>query len=292
MTLAVWLAVVAIAVAVAAFVHHQKVLKERAHLMREAVRNGDFMFALPVRGLLPGEKALQQALNDLCRHMGHMGVDREVDAWQRLTRVLTHEIMNAMAPIASISEAYLASAARENSPYLEGLRAIRDTSTGLSAFVSNYRKMSCLECPAPAEIGLSDFVDSVVPLYPQLRWHVHLQQGIAVMADAGMLRQVMVNLLKNAVEAGANDVDVRWCGGLMVSNNGKPITGEVERELFVPFFTTKRQGCGIGLPLSRQMMVRQGGDLLLARRQPPGYTVTFVIVLPQCGEDAAEGKRH
>lgn len=280
MTLTVWVAVAVVA-AVAAFVHHQKVLKVRAHLMREAVRNEDFMFTLPVHGLFPGEKALQQALNDLCQHMGRMGVDREVDAWQRLTRVLTHEIMNAMTPIASISEAYLASACKEASPYEEGLRAIHDTCASLSDFVCNYRKLSSLECPEPVEVCLADFVDSVSPLYPQLRWHVHLQKERTATADPGMLRQVMVNLLKNAVEAGARDVDVRWSDGLMVSNNGKPITSNVEQELFVPFFTTKRQGCGIGLSLSRQMMVRQGGDLQLSRRQLPGYAVTFVIVLAE-----------
>ena len=99
----------------------------------------------------------------------------------------------------------------------------------------------------------------------------------------------MVNLLKNAVEAGARDVDVRWNDGLMVSNNGKPISCEVERELFVPFFTTKTTGSGIGLSLSRQLMVRQGGDLMLAKRRAPGYAVTFVIMMPDgqgTGEDS------
>ena len=116
MTLWIGLAVGAVALLVL-FLRHQKVLKDRAHLMREAVRNEDFMFALPLRGLLPGERELQRALNDMCHQVGRMGVDREIDAWQRLTRVLTHEIMNAMAPIASISQAYLASAVKEGSKY-------------------------------------------------------------------------------------------------------------------------------------------------------------------------------
>lgn len=288
MTLWFWLAIGLVG-AVVAFLHHQKVLKDRAHLMREAVRNEDFMFALPVRGLLPGEKALQRALNDMCRHMGRMGADREVEAWQKITRVLTHEIMNAMAPIASISEAYLVSASLEKSKYEEGLRAIHDTSVGLSAFVSNYRKLTCFESPNPVATTLTDFVRSVQPLYQQLKWHVHLHPELVVTVDSGMLRQVMVNLLKNAVEAGARDVDVRWNDGLMVSNNGKPISCEVERELFVPFFTTKTTGSGIGLSLSRQLMVRQGGDLMLAKRRAPGYAVTFVIMMPDgqgTGEDS------
>lgn len=273
-----WIGLAVGAVVTALFLHHQRVLKDRAHLMREAVRNEDFMFALPVHGLLPGERALQQALNDMCHDIGRLCADREVNAWQRLTRVLTHEIMNAMTPIASISQAYLDCAIREASPYEEGLRAIHDTSAGLSTFVANYRKLSCLESPEPVEVSLPDFVASVEPLYPQLHWHIHLQPGRVVMADPGMLRQVMVNLLKNAIEAGAKDVDLRWNDGLMVSNNGQPISSEVERELFVPFFTTKTHGSGIGLSLSRQLMVRQGGDLQLSLRRLPGYAVSFVIV--------------
>jgi signal transduction histidine kinase len=95
--------------------------------------------------------------------------------------------------------------------------------------------------------------------------------------DQNMLRQVLINLIRNACEAGATMVDVRWKKGLWVSNNGAPIPVAIEREIFIPFFTTKRTGSGIGLSLSRQMMVRQGGDLCLAQRSVPGYQVTFII---------------
>ena len=92
-----------------------------------------------------------------------------------------------------------------------------------------------------------------------------------------MLLQVLINLIRNACEAGATTVDVCWKKGLWVSNNGAPIPVAIEREIFIPFFTTKRTGSGIGLSLSRQMMVRQGGDLCLAQRSVPGYQVTFII---------------
>ena len=88
--------------------------------------------------------------------------------------------------------------------------------------------------------------------------------------DENMLRQVLINLVKNACEAGATAMDVRWNKELWISNNGAPIPAEVEREIFVPFFTTKKNGSGIGL-------VRQGRDLCLAERPVPGFQVTFIV---------------
>ena len=89
------------------FYRHQVLLRDRAHLMREAIRNQEFTFRLPVKGLFFGERALQEALNETGRDIGQLLARNEVESWQRLTRVLTHEIMNATTPIASISQAYL-----------------------------------------------------------------------------------------------------------------------------------------------------------------------------------------
>ena len=96
--------VVVIIVAIILFVHHQRLLKDRAHLMREAMRNKDFTFRLPVQGLFEGERALQETLNDLGTDINHLVAQNEVESWQRLTRVLTHEIMNATTPISSITQ--------------------------------------------------------------------------------------------------------------------------------------------------------------------------------------------
>ena len=97
-----------VALAVLFFCHHQHKLKVRAHLMREAVRNRDFTFHLSLKGLFYGEKALQEALNDLGQEINKLVMQNEVESWQRLTRVLTHEIMNVTTPTQSISEAHLA----------------------------------------------------------------------------------------------------------------------------------------------------------------------------------------
>lgn len=89
------------------FLRHQRNLKSRAFLMQEAIRNGDYSFRLSTKGLLSGERALQQALNDMENDIGRLVAQHEVESWQKLTRVLTHEIMNATAPISSICQAYL-----------------------------------------------------------------------------------------------------------------------------------------------------------------------------------------
>lgn len=263
--------------AVVGFLHHQEMMKERAHLMLEAVRNKDFTFALSLHGLLPGEKALLKALNDMLRLIGRQETQTEVESWQKLTRVLTHEIMNAMTPIKSISQAYLNSESVKGTDVEEGIKAISDTSESLMTFVNNYRKMTSFDNPEPTEMMMYEFVSGLRPLYPQLHWHISIPKSLIVSTDRGMLRQVVINLLKNAVEAGATDVDFHWQNALLVSNNGAPIPPEVENEMFVPFFTTKREGSGIGLALSRQLLARQGGDLRLSHPSLPSYTVTFVL---------------
>lgn len=269
--------VLAVVLVIGWFYRHQLLLRDRAHLMREAIRNQEFTFRLPVKGLFFGERALQEALNETGRDIGRLLARNEVESWQRLTRVLTHEIMNATTPIASISQAYLAHPAIAGTVYEEGIRAIHDTSQGLAQFVDSYRKLAELQEPVLDKVHLNAFVEGIRALYPDLTWHLSIPLSATMCADANMLRQVLINLVKNACEAGATTMDVRWEDGLWVSNNGAPIPAAIEREIFIPFFTTKKSGSGIGLSLSRQMMVRQGGDLCLAERPVPGYRVSFMI---------------
>ncbi len=259
------------------FWHHQRLLRDRAHLMREAMKNRDFMFRLPVRRLFFGERALQEALNDLGEDIGRLVAQNEVESWQRLTRVLTHEIMNATTPINSISQAYLSNPNIKGTPYEEGIRAIHDTSAGLSAFVDSYRKLTQLQEPVPTDVHLLELVSTLRNLYPTLTWHIDIPRAASFHTDKNMLRQVLINLVKNAAEAGATTIDIRWNDALCVSNNGAPIPADVMHEIFIPFFTTKKTGSGIGLSLSRQLMVMQGGNLSLAETPVSGYHVSFII---------------
>ena len=261
------------------YVRHQRRLKERAYLMREALRNHDYSFRLPTKGLPPGERAMQQLLNDMGQEIRGLMAQNEVESWQRLTRVLTHEIMNATAPISSITQSFLNHPDVKGTPLEDGIRAIRDTSSGLTSFVESYRKFMQLQKAEPANIRLREVVENVQALYPSLKWNIDIDADQMVYADANLLRQVLTNLVKNAQEAGATQMDIRWREGgvLAVSNDGSPIPSEVRKEIFVPFFTTKRRGSGIGLALARQMMVMQGGDLTLSDAHVGGCNVTFLL---------------
>lgn len=255
--------------------------------MQEAIRNHDFTFRLPVDGLLPGERAMQQALNKLGETIRQQMSQNEVESWERLTRVLTHEMMNATAPITSISQSLLGRDDVKGTPLEPGIQAIFDTSRHLNNFVVNYRKMSQLEKPVLADVLLRPLLDDICKSYPQQTWQVNADTGMRVRADAGMLRQVLMNLAKNAVEAQAKRMVIQQMEDssnhhqlmLYIGNDGLPIPAENRQSLFVPFFTTKRGGSGIGLSLSRRMMIQQGGLLELAEKPLAGCRVGFMLTM-------------
>lgn len=271
---------------------HQRLLSLRARLMREALRNRDFTFRLPADRLFPGERDLQLALNDMGGEINRLLARSEVESWQRLTRVLTHEIMNSVAPIQSITQAYIASPLVKDTPLEEGMRAIYDTSLGLSTFVDSYRKLTQLQPADVKSLDLPHFIYTMSALYPDVKWHVDLNNVSTVSTDQGMLRQVATNIIKNAIEAGACSIDIRIADDegtyhnadngkpvtrLLISNDGQRIAPEVAREIFIPFFTTKKTGQGIGLSLARQMMIACGGDLWLADTPVAGFHTTFIV---------------
>ena len=266
------------------FIRHQRRLSMRAHLMQEAIRNRDFTFRLPTDGLLSGERAMQETLNSLGETIHQQVNQNEVETWERLTRVLTHEIMNATAPITSISQSLLSRPDVRDSQLEEGIRAIHETSSHLSEFVSNYRKMSELEKPKIEDVGMLKMIDDIRKAYPLLAWEVSVSSDLTVRADVGMLRQVLMNLVKNAIEAQAQKIVVEESRKsasptLCIGNDGLPILAENRQSLFVPFFTTKRSGNGIGLSISRRIMTEQGGWLELEERNLPGCHVTFKLTI-------------
>lgn len=260
------------------FIRHQCILRTRAFLMREAVRNGDFTFRVPTKGMLFGEKALLDALNDMENNIGRLTAQNEVESWEKLTRVLTHEINNSTTPILSICQSYLASPSLQSSPYHEGIEAIHDTTSALAAFVDSYRKMTQIQKPEPEDIALRDFISGLACMYPSLAWNIDIPESLTISIDPNLLRQAIINIVKNAAEAGATTISTRWLARrLYISNDGTPIPPEHHRDLFIPFYTTKHHGSGIGLPLSRQVLMMQGYELSLAPVPQTGYHVTFVI---------------
>lgn len=231
--------------------------------------------------------------------------EKEIDSWIRLTRVLTHEIMNSITPIASLSETLLSLVnAQQQSINLStpedvevlrsGLQAISTTGKGLLDFVENYRRFTRIPTPTPSLFYVREFIDRMIELTrhqnPDLdicfQIDIH-PDDLMLHADESLISQVLINILKNAVQAIAIDpylkgvITIRaYCDEvedilIEVSNNGPAIPAEIAEHIFIPFFTTKEGGSGIGLSISRQIMRISGGSLTLR----PGTETTFVLKL-------------
>ena len=268
------------------FWRHQRMLARRAHMMEEAIRNRDLTFRLPTRHMFSGERALQESLNRLGEHVREQVNLGEVESWEKLTRVLTHEIMNATAPIASISQSLLHNPSVKGSDMEEGILAIHNTVQHLNSFVDSYRKYSELQKPVMRPVDLAAVASDVQQLYPDVEWRNALTAETIVKTDPNLLRQILINLIKNAVESGSKTIGVecrRNAEGrlaLYVSNDGEPIPAEVRSSIFIPFFTTKRSGSGIGLSLSRRLLTLQGGMMSLLDEPLPGFHTTFLLEFP------------
>ena len=257
-----------------------------------ATERGTMHLSLRVSGITIQDKQLRIiALNDI----NHELDEREIDSWIRLTRVLTHEMMNSLTPVTSLSETLLAlPGAQADEELRQGLETIRTTGKGLVNFVMSYRKLTRLPSPEPTLFDVHPFLLRMVQLAehqhpcPNIRITLEaVPEDLMVFADESMLAQVMTNLLKNAIHAiGASVegeirlrayVDDQDMIHIEVSNNGPEITPEMAEQIFIPFFTTKEDGSGIGLSLSKQMMRLQGGSIALLPYKDEW--TTFAIML-------------
>ena len=222
-------------------------------------------------------------------------IDRELDtqeglAWEKLTRILTHEIMNSLAPVTSISNTLLHN--KENAEVLQqGLETIHSTSDRLRRFVDSFRAVTRIPLPEKAPFYVADLFNEAVTLISfndtSLKINV-VPEDIMVYADRKQMLQVVVNLLKNAIEACASNCGERKIElsshiapdekvHIEVSNNGGAIPQDVAENIFTPFFTTKQNGSGIGLAVSKQIIRLHGGSLSLTHNR--NDRVTFLIVV-------------
>lgn len=254
----------------------------------EAVNNKDYTFRLSEKGYGNGE--LKKTLNLLVQKIGEERQDVEIQSWEQLTRILTHEIMNGMTPITSLSSAFMKRKDVIDSPIFDGIKAIHDTSMGLRDFVDSYRKFTSLQQPVPEVFSVREIIDGVknlgiVPDEITLQVKYDLVDEY-IYADRNLFRQVIINIVKNAVEARPKNIVVfayRYADTplrVSISNDGEPITEDVRQDIFVPFFSTKKSGSGIGLALSRQIMRLSGGTISLLRTGANGYPVTFLLEIP------------
>ena len=231
------------------------------------------------------------ALNDISHELD----EREIDSWIRLTRVLTHEMMNSLTPVTSLSEMLLTlPGAQKDEELRQGLETIHTTGRGLVNFVMSYRKLTRLPSPEPTLFDVRPFLERMV----QLAKHQHpspnvcitlekVQEDLMLYADESMMTQVMTNLMKNAVQAIGPEKEGKirlraYCDEqdmvrIEVSNNGPKIAPEIAEQMFIPFFTTKEEGSGIGLSLSKQIMRLQGGNVSLLPYRDEW--TTFVVMV-------------
>jgi len=238
---------------------------------------------------LRDEKLFMVILQDIRKELDH----KEMESWIRLIRVQAHEIRNSMAPVASLAESLLKQ--NQNDQTREGLNIILERTRHLTKFVESYRKLTHTPAPDIKPFKLGDILDRTrVLLSDQPNFSkVHLKiektcRDQVVQADKDQLNQVLINLLRNSYEALdhqdqgeisiSSDVDSSGMIRISIQDNGPGIEPELLEEIFIPFFTTKTQGTGIGLSLSKQIIRQHGGDLMVSSEIGKG--ANFQLLLP------------
>lgn len=253
---------------------------------------GTVHLSLRVSGIKIKDEELRIiALNDINRELD----EREIDSWIRLTRVLTHEIMNSLTPVTSLSETLLALPGAENEEMKQGLETIHTTGKGLINFVMSYRRLTRLPSPEPSLFYVRPFLERMIKLAqhqhpcPNITLSIlETQDDLILFADENLIAQVVTNLLKNAIQAIGNAPDglitlKAYCDEqesihIEIANNGPAIPADTAEQIFVPFFTTKEEGSGIGLSLSKQIMRLSGGTLALLPYKDVEQPTVFMLV--------------
>lgn len=231
----------------------------------------------------------------------------EVDAWIKLARTLSHEIMNNIAPITTLSQVISNYFIKENSTIeisdlepktisntIKGLKVIEERSVGLMSFVDNYRKFTKLPAPKYAEVDLCQIIENSLMAastycgFDKIKLLKSLPNKCTFSTDEKLFSQVIINLLKNACEAlqlGNTEnpeltiklLQTENAVSLEISNNGPDIPPEIKEQIFIPFYTTKDEGSGVGLSLSKQIMLKMGGDVTLSNSKE--NLTQFVVIL-------------
>ncbi len=280
MTFTVWhiigaCAIVAIIAAVIATIRtRRKDIKKVAYMM-DALEDGELNFRFQEKN------KFNRTLNRIRTIFEKQRQAHEQDSWTKLIRVLTHEIMNTVSPIASLSDAMAKSVDENGHSELDikaGLETISDSSKNLIGFVQTYRQLSGVAKPIRKALDLRELMDGVIALNSELAFSCAAtckyrpeEDDLMIYADEGQISQVLINLIKNALQAGAKHIDITAKMGrdddviIQVTNDGEPIPVSAQEQIFIPFYTTKKEGSGIGLSISRQIMRNHNGSIELVR---------------------------
>lgn len=209
----------------------------------------------------------------------------EIESWQKLIRVMGHEIMNSITPIISLSET-LSTREVEYSRMQQGMQVIHKRSKGLLEFVENYRRITRIPAPVKEKVRLTELLNSIA----ELLHHEYIQfaapvPDISIKIDRTQIEQVLINIIKNAIEACTDtptpliqvETSVSDTGtvSITVSDNGPGILPDVLDKIFIPFFTTKESGSGIGLSLCKQIMHLHGGNITVNSTPEQGSKFTL-----------------
>lgn len=225
------------------------------------------------------------AFNDISREIA----ENEQESWSKLIRVLTHEIMNTVTPIASLSETLL-KFDNVDGEVKNGLNTISQSSRGLIKFVDTYRNLTRVAMPSKKAFYFKELADRVINLTSEQALasgaactFTEKSDDVLLYADEGQITQILINLVKNAIQAEAKKIEITAEINnhehiiINVINDGRPISKESQDEIFVPFYTTKQDGTGIGLSLSRQIMRLHNGNLNLTRSDDKATVFTLVF---------------
>lgn len=259
---------------------------QRLHV-KEMTEAGEVNLSLTCAEIMLDQKRLRViAVSDIDDYLAQT----QIESWSKLTRILTHEIMNSLAPITSLSDTLLHLGRPLDTDVAQGLETISATSRRLTAFVETFRRFTRIPEPQKAPVEVRGLLERAAALVatPQVGITVDVQPAeMLVYADEGLVSQVVVNLLKNAREAVAAqpdariDVRARIDEGenirIDVTDNGKAIPAAVTENIFTPFFTTKADGSGIGLSVSRRIMQLHNGSLRLTSNTDRRVTFTLLF---------------
>ena len=267
--------IVAIIAAMIAALHtRHKDIKKVAYMM-DALEDGELNFRF-----LENSR-FNRTLNRIRTIFEKQRQAHEQDSWTKLIRVLTHEIMNTVSPIASLSDAMAKSVDKDGHSELDikaGLETISDSSKNLIGFVQTYRQLSGVAKPIRKALDLRELMDGVIALNSEVAARFGAtcifrpeEDDLIIYADEGQISQILINLIKNALQAGAKHIDITARLGkddeviVQVANDGEPIPVSAQEQIFIPFYTTKKEGSGIGLSISRQIMRNHNGSIELVR---------------------------
>ena len=225
------------------------------------------------------------AFNDISNEIA----ENEQQSWSKLIRVLTHEIMNTITPIASLSDTLMTFDGADDD-IRNGLSTISESSKGLIKFVDSYRNLTRVAPPVKKAFYFKELAERVINLTREqtimsgaICTYVEKSEDVLLYADEGQITQILINLVKNAVQAEAKNIEITAEINLSehiiinVTNAGNPISKESQEEIFVPFFTTKQEGTGIGLSLSRQIMRLHNGSLSLTKSDDHSTVFTLIF---------------